>query len=404
MRVARPWHWFLLYVPFGVTGGFVHITLGHIGKRLGMTEIVIASIVGMTLLPQTWKFLWGPLADTTLDRKKWYVLSNVVLAATILPMAFIPFNAENVGTFKVLIFVNAIASSFLGMAVEGLMAHATTEAQRGTAAGWFQAGNLGGFGIGGGVALMVAEHVSIAACFVTVTAIVAACNSVLVLVPNAPREHFEGSAGAKIVAATRAVVLDLWKMIASRRGVVALFMMLIPLGAGAATGLFSAVADRWGASAETVAIVTGVLGGLVSAVGCLAGGWLSDRMSRRNAYILSGVILAAVAALMAITPKNEVTYTVFVLAYNFAVGMVFGCFTGFLLEIIGHGAIATKYNALAALSNIPILYMTYINGWAAATHGPSTMLLGEAAAGVAGALALLLVISIVRPGRTPAVS
>ena len=397
MRVARPWHWFLLYLPFGTTSGFVGVTLGYIASQAKMLDSVVAALVAMNLLPHTWKFFWAPIADVTLSYKKWYVLSNAISCATILAMAFIPFNTENLSTFKTLIFVNSLSITFLGMAVEGLKGHATPESERGRAAGWFQAGNLGGYGIGGGLALIVAEQISTKAAFITITLILGACTLALQLVPDVPREHREGSLGQRVVGSAVDVFKDLYNTLASRRGIIALVLCFIPLGAGAAQGLFSAIAGRWHASANLVAITTGIVGGVVAAVGCLAGGWLSDRMRRRVAYATSGVILAAVGTLMALAPQNAYTYAIFTLGYQFATGMVYGCFTGFVLEVIGVGAIATKYNALASLSNIPIWYMTLVLGGVSDDHGAVTMLFVDAGAGMIGLAVLLLAILIVRP-------
>jgi MFS family permease len=400
VKRARPWHWFLLYLPFGTTSGFVGVTLGYIAHEAKMDDKVVAGLVAMSLLPHTWKFFWAPIADITLSRKKWYALANALSCATVLVMSFVPFETKNLSTFKALIFINSLAISFLGMAVEGLMAHATPEPERGKAAGWFQAGNLGGYGIGGGLALLIAQQVSVSAAFVAVTIMLAACTLALTLVPDAPRDEVEGSLPRRVAVSVQNVFKDLFKtLFTSRGGIIALVLCFMPLGAGAAQGLFSAIASRWGASEHVVEIATGIVGGLVSAAGCLAGGWLSDRMSRRVAYAASGVILAAVAALMALAPQTVETYVVFTLVYQFAAGMVYGCFTGFVLEVIGVGAIATKYNALAALSNIPIWYMTLVDGDVSAKHGPVTMLFVDGASGIAGLVVLLIAIAIVRPGK-----
>ena len=112
--------------------------------------------------------MWVIVADITLSRKKWYVLANAVSCVALLAMAFTPFTQGNIGIYTALIFANSLAITFLGMAVEGLMAHNTPESERGRAAGWFQAGNLGGAGLGGGGALWVANNYSITAAFVVV--------------------------------------------------------------------------------------------------------------------------------------------------------------------------------------------------------------------------------------------
>ncbi len=176
--------------------------------------------------------------------------------------------------------------------------------------------------------------------------------------------------------ALRDVLVDLWDTIVrSRSGLLAMILCFLPVGAAAATGLFAAIAGRWNTSADAVALYTGVLGGVVAAVGCLAGGWLSDQMDRKRAYAVAGAFLAVVAIAMALGPHNQAGYAVFTLAYQFGSGLAYGAFTGFVLEAIGRGAVATKYNALASLSNIPIWYMTEIDGSVSERWNPDVMLL-----------------------------
>jgi MFS transporter, PAT family, beta-lactamase induction signal transducer AmpG len=177
---------------------------------------------------------------------------------------------------------------------------------------------------------------------------------------------------------------DLWSVARSRIGFLALFLCFLPIGSGAASGLWSAVASDWHASADTVALVTGTLGGVASALGCILGGWICDRMSRQWAYAIYGVLQAACAAAMGLAPRTESSYVVFTLLYAVILGLTYAGFSAFVLEAMGKGAAATKYNVFASLSNTPIWYMTRIDGWAHARHGPAGMLYTEALFGMIG--------------------
>src|SRR5262249_8069009 len=78
------------------------------------------------------------------------------------------------------------------------------------------------------------------------------------------------------------------------------------------------------------------------------------------------------------------TFVVGGLAYSWVAGMAFAAFTGFVLEVIGAGAAATKYNIFAALSNAPITYMGLVLAWSVAWFKPGGMLLTEAGGELAG--------------------
>lgn len=415
-RVARPWVWGILNLPFGITSGFVTVMLGFLLKKQGMSDYVIGSIGALNLFPHVWKFVYAPIADSTLTRKKWYVLANGASFAAILGIAFVPITLSNVDFLKTLILINSFAIALLGMAVEGLMAHGTPPELRGRAAGWFQAGNLGGSGLGGGLGLMLAERTSTKLAFMVIAGVTIACTLALFLVPEAPRilerDEPKPSGPARFVAALRmfgrslvAVVKDLFRMLASRNGIVAIALVSLPIGSGALQYLFSGdIATLWGADADLVAITTGLAGGVISAAGCVAGGWLSDRAGRRLAYVLGGVILAVIALVWAFSPRTPAMYAVFTLLYQFGTGIAFGCFTGFVLEVIGTGAAATKYNVFASLSNVPIMYMAALNGWASTHYGSVSMLYVDAGSEVIGIVIFLFVLAVVRPGRAKSAS
>jgi MFS family permease len=377
--------------------------LGFLLKKEGMNDAAIASLVAMNLLPHTWKVLWAPIADSTMTRKRWYVIANIASCMTIVSLAFVPITKGTLGAIEILVFVNSLAITFVGMAVEGLMAHATPPEQRGRAAGWFQMGNVGGAGLGGGLGLGLASSVSSQFALITIAAVLFLCTFALRLVPEAPRvpaDPTDAKKGPVWLARMIEVFREVWKMLKTRRGIVAIALVFLPIGSAAAQGIFSGkIATDWGANADLIEKTSGYLAGIAAAVGCLLGGFMSDRLGRRVAYMLSGFILAAVSIGMALSPQLPVTYAVFTLAYQLAGGIAYGTFTGFVLEVIGKGAAATKYNALASLSNIPILYMTKVCGWASTTHGPVNMLFVDAGSEIVGIIAFVLVVLAVRPDK-----
>jgi predicted MFS family arabinose efflux permease len=180
------------------------------------------------------------------------------------------------------------------------------------------------------------------------------------------------------------VVQDIWQVARSRSGYLALLVVFLPLGTGAASNLWSAVADDWRASAQTVALVNGVIGGLASALGCVVGGYLCDRLNRKFAYVAYGFIQALCVVAMALCPHTQVAYVEFTLIYAFVNGLCYAGFSAVTLEAMGLGAAATKYNLFASLSNMPIAYLTALEGWAHTQWGTNGFLYFEAAMAAAG--------------------
>ena len=87
---------------------------------------------------------------------------------------------------------------------------------------------------------------------------------------------------------------------------------------------------------------------------------------------------------MAWAQRTESMYVVFTLLYAFIQGLSYAGFSAVALEAMGLGAAATKYTLFASLSNMPIMFMTMIDGAAHTRWGVGGMLYTEAAIGVIG--------------------
>lgn len=396
-RHIHPSIFMFLILPFGVTGGYVTVALAYLFSQAGISVEQVAALVAVVYVPHTWKFAWAPLVDTTLTRKGWYLIACVASAAGLLITALYPIKASSLNVLWWVVLVSNFAVTFLGMATESLMAYDTPAEQKGRAGGWLQAGNLGGAGIGGGAGLWLAQRLP--APWMTGAIMAGACLlccAALLFLPEPVSTIRE----ATLVRTFANVFKDFWQVAKARAGVLALFLCFLPIGSGAASNLWSAVAGDWRATADTVAFVTGVLGGILSAVGCLIGGWICDRMDRKMAYVLFGVLQAASAIGMAMAPRTEPMFVFWTCLYSVITGLTFAGFSAFVLEAMGTGAAATKYNVFASLSNVPIWYMTVLDGWAYTRWGPRGMLNTEAAfclLGMVAFFALLAAVSRCKP-------
>jgi MFS family permease len=306
-RTAHPAVFALLNVPFGAMSGYLGVTIAYLLSQGGVSTEEIAAVVAISYIPHTWKFAWAPLVDTTLTRKWWYVVGALLSAVGIAAMGAVPADAASISILAAVVFVANVGNTFVCMGAESLMAYATDEASKGRVGGWYQAGNLGGYGVGGGAALWLAQDLPQAwmagACLALACML---CCVPLVFIPEFRRERRV----AGIVKSLLEVGRDLWAVARSRRGFLGLLICFLPLGSGAASNLWAAVADDWHATVHTVELATGVANGVVSAIGCVIGGYLCDRMDRKTSYALYGLVQALCAVAMALAPRTEMMYIV----------------------------------------------------------------------------------------------
>lgn len=401
-RPPPPFLYFILFLPFGATSAFVGTTIVNIwsqDKTIG--EAALGAMVAMNILPHTFKVLWAPVVDTVWNGRAWYIVGNLVSSAAILATGFVPISNHNMGLLTGLVLLNGFATTFVGMTTEALMAHVCPPEQRGLAAGWSQAGNVGG-GIVGALALTLFQQTGVASLpAIVVSVVLAMCSVVLVALPPihpVDRPTFIESA--------KELGRDIKGIFWSRLGIMAAALSLLPIGSGAAANLFGAqkFVAEWGVPDSYVGPLNGIVGSLAAILGSLAGGALSNKIEKKTAYALCGVALAVSAFAMALMPREPWSYVLWVFGYQFALGMCYAAFTAFVLDIIGKGAAATKYNLLASLANIPITLMGGWDGRVAEAHGHGNMLWFDGAMGVGGAVVLLIIAAIALPRRRQSTS
>lgn len=394
-RSVHPALFFVLYFSFGASGGFLAGAVENTYVAAGVSTAAFGAVLGISLAPQVAKVLWAPLVDTTLTPKLWYVVATIAVAAAIATAGLLPVRAASLPALSAVSIVVAFGASFLGMAADSLMAHDTAPDQRGAAGGWSQAGNLGGAGIGASASLAIAGYThSLPLAGLGVAGVCAACSLGLVFAPpphSLPKQP-------SYLHTLKAVAKDCWEVVRARLGWLTLLLFVLPLGAGGAANLFTGIAHEWRVGPGLLAAIA-LAGAVATGLGSIVGGYICDRMDRRAAYVLFGVLAGAAAATAAIAPKTPEWFVAFGIAYNAALGMAYAAYAAANLEAIGRGAAATKYTLFASVANIPVALMPLADGWADTRHGVDAMLWLELGVALAAAAIYFAVVLATRPRR-----
>jgi MFS family permease len=377
MKYARPVYIFFLIMPMGISQGFVTVTLPFLLTKSGFPVALTAGIVAIGLSANLWRFAWGPVVDLSLSLHKWYWLSLLACIASVLLLCFIPFTVKSATLLSITVFVSQVAGTITLLPINGLMAKRIRENKKGAASGWYQAGSLAGTGIGGGAGLWLAIHYNLILAGIALCAASIFFAMVMLLTQDIPYLK-EKTIAHEVKGMSR----DILAMIKSPVALFAMVLIIMPIGTGAMANIWSAVAEDWKTDADTVVLVTGLLCGGVSAVGCIAGGFIADRWGVWNAYLGIGVICALVTFLIALLPYRPAIYISGVLVYGFCTGLIYAAYTAVILFVIGKKHTATKFSLMSSLGNLPVVYMTTFNGWTHDKFGSRYMLTAEAIAGI----------------------
>ena len=386
------WLFGLAAVPYGSFNGLVAVGLPFILRRHGFPVERIAEISALVQAPAIWYFLWAPVVDIKFRRRTWILLLS--LASACLTMLALGVAIVTARTVTVLLVLASLFNQPVLSALGGLMSGTVPNAKRGRAAGWSEAGVLGGGVVAGGLAVWLTGFAHPAVIVLTVGVLIAAPAFVVLAIeephPARPgrREH--------LVRMAREVAA----MLKRRDAWLAILFFLSPVSAGALMNLFSAVAGDFRAPGSAVLLVVAI-GAVMTIAGALVGGVVLDRFDRWRVYPTAGLMAAVSAGVMLLAPLRPVTYVAGAAAYAFVTGFGYAAFMALALEVLGSetAASGTRFTLFMAASNVPLVYMLRLDGLGHARYGVRGMLAADAIANAVFGLLLIAILARKRSDR-----
>ncbi len=365
----RPWLFAFLITPDAVISlGLVSGAITYLLRDEGVNPARAASIAALLSLPHAIYFLWGPLTDFWMRRRTWLLLAAAAAAIALVAA----FHQSQLATpwAVVLLFLSACFGVFVVAACGGILGTLKSELSRRRASSFYQTGSLAF----GAIAVFVLVTWSGRLSLGTLGWIVAA----MIVLPSlaafgAPaqsmiREHGTGQTAARIWHEFKSTFLR-WEAIP--------YTLLVgaPCCSGAMIGLLTQLARDYHVTGHQVAWVNGVAGALLTSAGALAASLIPIRVRASVAFLLAGLVNAATLAIFAIGPLRPAVYFTGTVLFLFTIGAGYALFTGVALEFLGGSGKSgsSRYAIINSIGNLPVAYMTYLDGRGYALWGPRAM-------------------------------
>lgn len=414
---------FSLYLTEGIPLGFTATAIATQMRREGLGPAEIGAFVGSLYLPWAFKWMVGPIVDVFSSerfgrRRLWIVITQVMMVATL--MAALPVNfTTEVKLFTFIILLHNVFGATQDVAIDALAVNVLKEEERGLANGLMFGGAYLGQAIGGSGVLFLVPLTGFPMTFFFVGAVILSVTLFIALPLREPKEPPKPrQEGSKMAIAGReiwAFVKDSIKaFFGTRAAFVGLLFALLPGGAYAlGLALQTNLAVELGLDDPQVATLN-LWSTVVSALGCVVGGWLSDKWGRKRMLALyfvgtaiPGVYLAwimqqqgwimPVPVDLANRPVPSVllvnTFWISVISYSVFQGLMYGTRTALFMDITTPRVAATQFTAYMALLNFVITYTATWQGISIERWGyPITLLLDSGAGLICIALLPLMVI------------
>jgi PAT family beta-lactamase induction signal transducer AmpG len=403
---------FFLYLTEGIPLGFTATAVATQMRRQGVGPEAIGAFVASLYLPWAWKWAFGPIVDVLSSdrwgrRRMWILLAQTLMVGMLLLATPIDF-ASQLELFTWVILLHNVFGAIQDVAIDALAVNVLREEERGLANGLMFGGAYLGQAIGGSGVLFLTGLMPFRSTYLFVAAAISLVTLFVALPlrepPGEPRPPLAGSALAAAGRRIGGFIAEaLRSMFLSRGAVVGLVFALLPAGAYAlGLALSSNLAVELGMSDSSIAWL-GLWGTVISALGCVAGGWLSDRLGRKRMLALYLVGTALPTLWLATTmhrlryvmpvdptqpgrpPVPEPLVTKFWIAsltYAVFQGLMYGTRTALFMDVTNPKVAATQFTAYMAMLNFVIAYSARWQGWAIERWGYPTTLAVDSVLGL----------------------
>lgn len=393
----RPWLFTFLIAPEAVVAiGLVDGALSFLLRNEGVNAARVGSILALLSLPHVIYFLWSPVTDFWMRRRAW-VMTSAVCAALVFLLAFNLGRLSTPGTVWIL-FLGACLGVVVAAACGGIMGTLRSETNRRRAGSFYQCGSLAFGGLTVFLLVTLAPRVSLGTLGWIVAALIALPALAALAAPA--QAALTGQSG-------RATAARIWSEFKSTflhwKAVPYALLITAPFCSGAMIGLLPGLARDYGVSGREVAWMNGAGGALLTAAGALSATLIPVRVRAPIAYPLIGLVNAAVLAILVFGPLRPALYFAGTVLFLFTIGVGYALFTAVALEFLGSSGRSgsSRYAIINSLGNIPVAYMSFVDGRGYAMWGPRGMPGIDAGLSATGATLFLLYFAIGSKRLTP---
>jgi MFS transporter, PAT family, beta-lactamase induction signal transducer AmpG len=382
-RQLPPWAMGLALAPLGFYFGFVSTAMPILLAAKGVPLGKISEVSAWGFSPSFWAFLLCPILDVKFS-KRTYALFFSGLSAVCLGVCTLL--TSHLVAFTVVLTVGCAAAVIFGNAHGGWMPDVIEDKHYSAVGGTSNIANLGAAGVFAALAVVLVRTLpaGVAAVVLGLTVMAPTVLLFFIPLPTKPNRSVEEMFGN--------FFHDLGNVFRRPGCLLGLMCFVSPTACFALTNLFSGMGSDFHASEWWVTAINGPYVAISCSLGCLVGIWFCGRYLRRKVYVVAGFGGAAASLAMIWMPHTLVFFAIGVLAYNFFQGINYTAFTAFEFEIVGPGnpLASTQIALLTASANLPISYMTAVDGHFYTKHGLPGMLGVDACSSVVMGIVLLM--------------
>ncbi len=380
------WALGLANAPLGFYYGFINTSMPLLLVAQGIPLDRVATISAIAFSPTFWIFILAPALDVRLSRRTHAVLWTAIAAACLFASVLL---LHHTVLFTVALTLGCAATGLFSGSLGGWLPQLVPDDRRGHLSTWYNIANLGVAAVYGVSAIYLVQRLP-GLLSASILALLIVAPTLLLFALPAPEPPTR-----KASAVFRALFHDLGVIFRQREVLLALLAFITPASCFALTNLFAGLGPDFHTPERWVTLLCGAGVAVACSLGCLVGGPLADRFSRIHIYIVTGLAGAAVAGASIVSPRSTMTFAAATLAYNFLQGINYTAYSALCFQLVGtdNPLAATQFSVLFCAINLPISYMTWIDGRGYAAFGIRGLFGSDALFSVLAGVILLACVS-----------
>ena len=359
----------------GLANGIIFFVMPQLMAGANVLEPKIAAIAAFASTPGFWFVFFSPILDVRFSRR-WYAtvfaaLSGIAVAAAVLSL-------HHLIVLQIALVAGEAAAILSSSALGGWLSNITPNEDKNPLSKWINIALIGGIGVtsaAGGE--LVRRLPMIPAAILIGTIVFLPASSFLFIPAPGPDRRLAGESFLQFNH-------EVLSLLRRREVVIVLLLFLSPCSTFALTNLLGGLGGDFHASPRAVSLAGGTGALIPGLLGCSLFPLIAKRLRLRRFYFVNGILGCFFTLSLVFLPHTTSTFTLALFGEFLFQALSFAIQIGIVFETIGtnNPLAATTFAFLAAATNIPVTYLTLVDGRAYAAAGIRGMLFTDALIGI----------------------
>jgi PAT family beta-lactamase induction signal transducer AmpG len=335
----------------GFSNGIIFFVMPQLMAAAHVPEAKIAAITALASSPGFWFVFFAPIIDVRFSRR-WYATVFAALSGA----------------------AAGLSSSALG----GWLSNITPSEHKNPLSKWMNIAVFSGTGLTSAVGGEFVRRLPLIPAAILIGTIVFFPAAIFLFIPAPGPDR--RLAGESFVQFSREVL----SLLRRREVVLVLLLFLSPCSTFVLPYLLGGLGADFHASARAVSLAGGAGAFIPGLLGCSLFPVIARRLRLRSFYFANGIVGCLFTLSLVILPHTTFTFALALFGEFLFQALSFAIQIGIVFEAIGpdNPLAATTFAFLTAATNIPVTYLTFIDGHAYSAGGIVATLFTDAAIGI----------------------